>query len=155
MVRKDRTSALSDDERAFVRQGILNRRIFKFYELLSKWAPIPLMLGHWYGVIDYGCYPRPVILDTGDNGNCVIWLYVLAYVYMPLAMIPVSFFYHYCWIFRIPFLYFFGINAIRLYYQSWMIRPNQIEAHHILIIFTLILYVYGFIKIAVQSKKRC
>lgn len=155
MTTKDRASALSDEERTFVRQGILNRKIFKFYELLSKWAPIPLMLGHWYGVMDYGNYPRPVILDTGDNGNCVIWLYVLAYIYMPLTMIPVSFFFHYCWIFRIPFLYFFGVNAIRLYYQSWMIRPNQIEAHHILIIFTLILYMYGFIKIAIQSKKCC
>lgn len=150
---KSKESTLTEDERRAVRSELLNRKIYKFYETLSKWAPIPVMLGHWYGVLDYGCHPRPVILDTDDNGYCVIWLYVLAYVYMPLMMIPVSYFFHYCWIYRIPFFYFFGINAIRLYYQSWMIRPEQLAMHHIFIIFTLILYAYGFIKIVVEHQK--
>lgn len=148
-------SELSKEEQEAVRQELLSRKIYRFYEVLSKWAPIPLMLGHWYGVWDYGHYPRPVILDTQDNGNCIIWLYVLAYVYMPLMMLPVSFFFKYCWIYRIPFFYFFGINAIRLYYHSWMIRPEQLEMHHIFIVFTLMLYSYGFIKIACQSTKCC
>ena len=146
---------LSEEDRMRIKQELLSRKIYKLYEFGSKWVPIPLMLGHWYGVWDYGHYPRPVVLDTADNGNCVIWLYFLAYVYMPLAMIPVSHFFHYCWIFRIPFFYFFGINAIRIYYHSWMIRPEQLAMHHIFIIFTIILYAYGFIKIACQSKKCC
>lgn len=49
--------ALSDEERQMVLSGIMSRKIWKFYELLSKWAPILLMLGHWYGVWDYGHYP--------------------------------------------------------------------------------------------------
>lgn len=48
---------LSEEERAFVMEGLLSRKIWRFYELLSKWAPILLMLGHWYGVWDYGNYP--------------------------------------------------------------------------------------------------
>ena len=48
---------LSEEERAFVMEGLLSRKIWRFYELLSKWAPILLMLGHWYGVWDYGHYP--------------------------------------------------------------------------------------------------
>lgn len=153
-MKKDEESPfLSQEELAYVRQNLLNRKIYRFYELLSKWAPIPLMLGHWYGVWDYGSYARPTILDTDSNGCCIIWIYILAYIYMPLCMIPVSFFFHYCWIYRIPFFYFIGINAIRIYYQHWLITPEQLPMHHVFIIFTLILYAYGFIKIAFQSKK--
>lgn len=155
MKTKGETTSMTEEERQAVKQELLSRRIYKFYESLSKWAPIPLMLGHWYGVWDYGHYPRPTILDTDDNGYCIIWLYALAYIYMPVMMLPVSFFFKYCWIYRIPFFYFFGINAIRLYYRSWMIRPEQLEMHHVFILFTLILYCYGFIKIACQSTKCC
>lgn len=155
MNKKQEESPLSDEERTLIQQALLNRKIYRFYELLAKWAPIPLMLGHWYGVWDYGNCPRPVILDTDYSGNCIIWIYFLAYIYMPLCMIPVSFFFHYCWIFRIPFFYFIGINAIRLYYRHWLITPEQLPMHHIFIILTLILYAYGFIKIALQSKKCC
>lgn len=147
--------ALSDEERQMVLSGLVSRKIWKFYELLAKWAPIPLMLWHWYGVWDYGHYPRPAILDTDNNGGCIIWIYFLAYIYMPLCMIPVSFFFKYCWIFRIPFFYFIGINAIRLYYQHWLITPDQLETHHVFIIFTLILYAYGFIKIAFTRGRCC
>nr|DAE06140.1 MAG TPA: hypothetical protein [Podoviridae sp. ct5bO8] len=152
-MKKSIENALSEDEQRMVLQGLLSRKIWRFYELLAKWAPIPLMLWHWYGVWDYGHCPRPTILDTNDNGNCIIWIYFLAYIYMPLCMLPVSFFFRYCWIFRIPFLYFFGINAIRLYYQHWLITPEQLEMHHVFIIFTLILYAYGFIKIAITRSK--
>lgn len=144
---------ITKEEREAVRQEVLNRKIFRYYELLSKWGPVPLMLGHWYGVLDYGLHHTPTVLDTDNNGACVVWLYVMAYVYMPMAMIPVSFFFRYCWIYRIPFLYFFGINAIRLYYGSWMIRPEQLEMHHIFIVFTIIMYAYGFAKIALENKR--
>ena len=102
-----------------------------------------------------GTIPRPTVVDTNLNGNCIIWIYVLAYIYMPLTMIPVSYFFRYCWIFRIPFFYFFGINAIRLYYQHWLITPEQLEMHHVFIIFTLMLYAYGFIKIALSNSRIC
>lgn len=153
MKTRSNRSDLSMEEQEAVRQELLSRKIYRFYEVLSKWAPIPLMLGHWYGVWDYGHYPRPVILDTQDNGNCIIWLYVLAYVYMPIAMLPVSHFFHHCTFMRIPFFYFFGINIIRLYYGSWLIRPNQLSAHYILIGLTLIAYIVYGIKIACQSTK--
>lgn len=154
-MRTKQESPLSEEEEALVMEGLLSRKIWRFYELLSKWAPIPLMLGHWYGVGTMDIIPRPTILDTDFNGNCIIWIYVLAYIYMPLTMIPVSFFFRYCWIFRIPFFYFFGINAIRLYYQHWFITPEQLEMHHVFIIFTLMLYAYGFIKIALSNSRIC
>ena len=104
-MKKSIDNALSEEEQRMVLQGLLSRKIWRFYELLAKWAPIPLMLWHWYGVWDYGHCPRPTILDTNNNGNCIIWIYFLAYIYMPLCMLPVSFFFRYCWIFRIPLLF--------------------------------------------------
>lgn len=140
----------SEDFRLLVKNNWLDRRIFALYQFGIQWMPIILMLTHWYGVWDYGNQPRPIVLDTEQNGNCVIWLYSLAYIYMPLAMLPATYFYKYCWMFRIPFIYFFGINAVRLYYQHWLITPEQLEGHHIIIILTIILYIYGFAKIACE-----
>lgn len=56
-MRTKQESPLSEEEEGLVMEGLLSRKIWRFYELLSKWAPIPLMLGHWYGVLDYGHYP--------------------------------------------------------------------------------------------------
>ena len=56
-MRTKQESPLSKEEEALVMEGLLSRKIWRFYELLSKWAPIPLMVGHWYGVWDYGHYP--------------------------------------------------------------------------------------------------
>lgn len=114
-----------------------------------------MMLSHWYGVWDYSHYPQAVVVSTADNGHCIVWLYFLSYIYMPLAMLPVSYFFHYCWLFRVPFVYFIGINAIRAYYRHWLITPDMIEGHHILIVFILFLYAYGFVKIACERSKVC
>lgn len=50
-------SPLSEGEQAMIMQGLVSRKIWNFYEVLSKYAPIALMLGHWYGVWDYGHHP--------------------------------------------------------------------------------------------------
>lgn len=50
-------SPLSEEEQAMLIQGLVSRKIWKFYEVMPKYAPIALMLGHWYGVWDYGHYP--------------------------------------------------------------------------------------------------
>lgn len=53
----EKESDIPEREWLGMRQMLLSRKIYAFYEFLSKWAPIPLMLGHWYGVWDYGHYP--------------------------------------------------------------------------------------------------
>lgn len=47
-MRTKQESPLSEEEEALVMEGLLSRKIWRFYELLSKWAPIPLMLGPGY-----------------------------------------------------------------------------------------------------------
>lgn len=44
-MKKSINNALSEEEQELVLQGLLSRKIWRFYELLAKWAPIPLMLG--------------------------------------------------------------------------------------------------------------
>ena len=43
-MKKSINNALSEEEQRMVLQGLLSRKIWRFYELLAKWAPIPLML---------------------------------------------------------------------------------------------------------------
>ena len=66
-MKKSINNALSEEEQRMVLQGLLSRKIWRFYELLAKWAPIPLMLWHWYGIWDYGHCPRPTILNTNET----------------------------------------------------------------------------------------
>lgn len=155
MRRRRQEGPLTEEERQDVKHELLRRKIYHFYEHLSRWAPLLLMLWHWYGVMDYSRHPRPTILDTEDNGSCIIWMYTLCYVYMPFAMIPVSYFFHWCWIFRIPFYYFIGISVIRFGYQHWLITPEQLTMHYILIILTITTYAYGLTSIAIKGKKCC
>lgn len=38
-MRTKQESTLSEEEKALVMEGLLSRKIWRFYELLSKWAP--------------------------------------------------------------------------------------------------------------------
>lgn len=38
-MRTKQESTLSEEEEALVMEGLLSRKIWRFYELLSKWAP--------------------------------------------------------------------------------------------------------------------
>ncbi len=139
---------LSKEELQIVRSRMLERRIYYFYFHAVKWAPVIVMVFHWYGIFDYASTQDDVLQTIRMNRLCAAFLYFLSYVYMPLMMIPASFFFKLCWIHRIPFFYFFGINAIRLYFGSLLITKDMLDAHIIIIIFTLILYIYGFTQIA-------
>ena len=75
----------------------------------------------------------------------------MVYVFPVLFMLPASHFYKLCWIFRIPFIYFIGVNAIRIYYHSFLITNDMYDADFILIIFTIILYIYGLAKILCRA----
>lgn len=123
---------------------VLNRSIFWFYEWGLKFVPIFLMLLHWYGTWDFHHNPREIMICIKENEACIIYLYTMAYIFPLLFMMPASFFYKLCWIYRIPFVYIMGVNAIRIYYASFIIRNEMIDADYILILLTIILYIYAF-----------
>lgn len=54
----------------------------------------------------------------------IFFFYEKALRYVPILlpvvfMLPASHFFKLCWIWRIPFVYIIGTNAIRIYYRSW------------------------------------
>lgn len=131
--------------------GLPSRSIFYFYEQGLRYAPLLIMLCHWYGVFSFHDNPREILIDIRENEPCIAFLYFMVYVFPVLFMLPASHFYKLCWIFRIPFIYFIGVNAIRIYYHSFLITNDMYDADFILIIFTIILYIYGLAKILCRA----
>lgn len=97
----------------------LNRSIFFFYEKTLRYVPILLMLCHWYGVYSFHDNPREIVIDIRENEECIAYLYFMVYIFPVVFMLPASHFFKLCWIWRIPFVYIIGTNAIRIYYRSW------------------------------------
>lgn len=151
-MKQAKDSPLTREERNAIRFERLRRKIYRFYEELARFAPIVLMVWHWYSLWDYSCCPHPTVTNTEENGNSIIWQYSMMYLYPPIAMIPSSYFFHWCWIYRIPFWYFVGISSIRLLYQHWLMTPDQLPAHFILIALTVIIYAYGITTIIIKGK---
>lgn len=126
---------------------ILNRSIFFFYEKSLRYVPLFLMLCHWYGVYSFHDNPREILIDIRENEECIAYLYFMVYVFPVVFMLPASHFFRLCWIWRIPFTYIVGTNAIRLYYGSCLITNEMYDADFILIIMTLALYVCAFVQV--------
>lgn len=126
---------------------ILNRSIFFFYEKSLRYVPAFLMLCHMYGVYSFHDNPREILIDIRENEECIAYIYFMLYVFPVVFMLPASHFFRLCWIWRIPFVYFIGTNAIRLFYESWFITNEMYDADFILIIMTLALYVCAFVQV--------
>lgn len=92
----------------------LNRSIFFFYEKALRYVPILLMLCHWYGVYSFHDNPREIVIDIRENEECIAYLYFMVYIFPVVFMLPASHFFKLCWIWRIPFVYIIGTNAIRI-----------------------------------------
>lgn len=135
---------------------ILNRSIFFFYEKSLRYVPAFLMLCHWWGVYNFHDNPREILIDIRENEECIAFLYFMVYIFPVVFMLPASHFFKLCWIWRIPFVYIIGTNAIRLYYGSWHITNEMYDADFILILIlmTLALYVYAFVQVICRIFRR-
>lgn len=142
---------MDNNTKTIKNEPILHRSIFFFYEQGLKYAPITLMLCHWLGTINFHGNPREIMVDIQENEPCIIFLYFMTYIFPLLFMIPASYFFRHCWIWRIPFTYIIGVNAIRLYYQSFLITNEMEDADYILIILTICLYIYGIVQVLCRS----
>ena len=124
----------------------LNKYIYNYYRYIIKYCPIVIMLLHWYGTYDFHTNPTEIIIRIEENEPCIAFLYSMTYIVPVVFMLPASYFYKYCWMFRIPFFYFVGISVSRLYFRSWLITNEMKDVDYLLILFTLSLYIYGFFK---------
>lgn len=121
----------------------LDRGIFWLYEWTLKYIPIVIMVAHWYGVFDFHSNPRELLVNVKENEACIAYLYCMTYIVPVLLMMPASYFFQLCWIYRIPFVYCIGVNMIRLFYGEWLITNEMYDCDVVWIMMTCALYVYA------------
>ena len=130
------------------------RNIWKFYEWAVVLAPIALMLTHWYIFYVFSQNTHEVLSYPDANEICIAWIYSALFLYMPLMILPASYFFRWCNLFRIPFVYFLFINVERWYYGSWFCTNEMIDTHYILIYCIIVVYVFELTEIALRNYKR-
>lgn len=119
-----------------------SRRILRFFRWFSRWIPIALMLTHWWGLYEFSVSHRPTFVLTRGSLLCDGWAYFMMYI-LPMVIIIASRFFFLCWKYRIPFLYFFGVNAVHLCYWSAVTTKDMLMAHYVVASMTALLYTYA------------
>lgn len=130
------------------------RNIWKFYEWAVILAPIALMLSHWWIFYGFSQNTHEVMHYPAVNEPCIAWLYSIVYLYVPLMILPASYFFKWCNLFRIPFVYFLFINVERWYYGSWFCTNEMIDTHYILIYCIVCIYIFELTELALRKYKR-
>lgn len=120
-----------------------NRRILKFFRWFCKWAPVFIMCVHVLGMLEFAHHPREMIIPINGNIACYLFIYLMVYI-MPMIIILASRFFFLCWRYRIPFLYYFGVNAIHIVHGSIFTTNSMIMSHYALFVMTAVIYAYAF-----------
>ena len=120
-----------------------NRRILKFFRWFCKWVPVFIMCVHTYGMLEFAHHPREMIRPIRGNTACYMFIYLMVYI-MPMIIILASRFFFLCWKYRIPFLYYFGVNAIHIVHGSIFTTNSMIMSHYALFVMTAVIYVYAY-----------
>ena len=128
-----------------------NRRILKFFKWFCKYVPVVIMLTHMYGMIKFARHPMEMVITFKGNEPCYIFIYIMVYV-LPMFIILASRFFWLCWRYRIPFFYYFGVNAIHICYGSIFTTNDMVMAEYSLMLMTALFYAYGFVELFLGSK---
>lgn len=131
-----------DDGQQSSQVTLCDRGIWCFYKWGVIVAPLVLMFSHWYIFYVFSQNPHELMKYSEANEICIAWIYSILYLYVPLMLLPASYFFKKCDLFRIPFVYFIFINMERLQYGSWFCTNEMIETHFVLI--KCIIGIYGF-----------
>lgn len=129
-----------------------NRRILKFFRFFCKWVPIIIMCAHAYGIFDFSQHPREMFILIDGNESCYAFIYIMVYV-LPMVIILASRFFWLCWRYRIPFFYYFGVNAIHIIYGSFFTTNDMVMGHFCLMLMVAMFYVYGFSELFINKTK--
>lgn len=119
-----------------------SRRILKFFRWFCKWAPIVIMCFHAYGMVDFSTHPREMFLPYKENAACYLFIYFMVYV-LPIVIILASRFFFLCWKYRVPFFYYFGVNAIHICFGSIFTTNEMTMPHFCLMAMIASMYLYG------------
>lgn len=110
-----------------------SRRLLKFVQWVAKWVPIVIMLWHCFAMWDFSHNPRET------------FIYFMLYL-LPVILIAFSELFCLCWVYRIPFFYFFGVNSIHITFGSWYTTNEMVGASLSVIVMTVFFYAYWLIK---------
>ena len=127
-----------------------NRRILKFFRWFCKWVPALIMCVHAYGMLEFSNHPREMIIPIEGNTSCYMFIYLMVYI-MPMVIILASRFFFLCWRYRIPFFYYFGVNAIHIVHGSVFTTNSMIMSHYTLFVMIALIYVYAFSDILLNT----
>lgn len=126
---------------------LCERRIWKFYEFAVILAPIVIMLSHWYIFYVFSQNTHELMHYSKENEICIAWIYSVLYLYIPVMILPATYFFKWCNLFRIPFIYFIFINVERWYYGSWFCTNEMVDTHYILIYCIVAIYCLELVQI--------
>lgn len=123
-----------------------SRRILKFFREFCKWMPIAIMTFHAYGIWDFSKHPREMFIPYKENLPCYLFIYFMLYIF-PIVIILASRFFYLCWRYRIPFFYFFGINAVHIVHWSWYTTNDMVDSCYVIMLLTTMFYLYSFVEL--------
>ncbi len=129
-----------------------SRRILKFFRWYCKYMPIGLMCFHAYGIWEFSQHPREMFIPYEENMPCYLFIYFMIYI-LPMVTILASRFFFLCWRYRIPFFYFFGINAAHIVEWSWYTTQEMVDSCYTVMIVTGMFYLYGFSDMIINKTK--
>ncbi len=129
-----------------------SRRILKFFRWFCKYVPIIIMCLHAYGMWDFSQHPREMFITNNENFPCYLFIYFMVYI-LPMVLILASRFFYLCWRYRIPFFYFFGVNAAHIVEWSWYTTNDMIDSCFTIMIVTAMFYIYGFFDMFISRTK--
>ena len=129
-----------------------NRRILKFFRWFCKWVPVFIMCVHVFGMLEFASHPREMIIPIKGNTTCYMFIYLMVYI-MPMVIILASRFFFLCWRYRIPFFYFFGVNAAHIVEWSWYTTNDMIDSCFTVMVVTAIFYPYSFVDLFISRTK--
>lgn len=129
-----------------------SRRILKFFRWFCKYVPIIIMCFHAYGICDFSQNPREMFIPFNENMPCYIFIYFMVYV-LPMVTILASRFFFLCQWYRIPFMYYLGINAAHIVERSWYTTNDMVDSCFTIMVVTAIFYLYSFAKMFVNDTK--
>lgn len=139
-----------EGERRMGFPSLFDRSVWKFYEWGVILAPVIIMLSHWYIFYVFSKNTQEVMKYPESNEICIAWIYSILYLYVPLMILPASYFFKWCSLFIIPFAYFLFINVERWYYGSWFCTNEMIDTHYILIYCIMMMYAFEFVELLVK-----
>lgn len=151
MKKKENKSVDDDGNQQSSQPTLCDRTIWNFYKGGVVIAPLLLMLSHWYIFDVFSRNSYELMRYSEENEICIAWIYSILYLYVPLMLLPASFFFKRCFLFQIPFIYFMFINMERWQYGSWFCTNEMIETHKVLIKCIVGLYAFDIFRLLLRN----